>query len=233
MFEMPGPKEEALVKITEPIQILEAFLAHLDPNALTPLIDPDTIKDLLCMADKYQVTKILLWFKQEARLRRSDLEAKTVGAPFVITHPILCLSIATRFNFKHIGRIALRELSTCSSKVFLNCIAELNPLMLHFLYQLRNRRIALYQVYVAKLTEISEAGCVYCSGSRAEWIRRFVLSMQDTPTWAKFKEAFSRGTKIPCRRCGTCWSLVFADKVPVWEKEARQEDSKLPDWPLD
>jgi hypothetical protein len=237
MFKMPKPEAEAsspnsLMKITEPIEILEAFLAHLDPNALTPSIDPDTIKDLLCMADKYQVAKILLWFEQEARLRRSDSEAETVSSPFVITHPIVCLSVATRFNFQHIGRIALRDLSGCSSKVFLNCILKLNPGMLYFLYQLRNRRIARYQKYVARLTELRREGCEYCTGLRAEWIRRFVLTIQDTPTWAKFKETFNDGLTTPCRRYDTCWSVAFVDKVPVWEKEIRQEDSKLPDWPL-
>jgi hypothetical protein len=234
MFEMPKPGAEAsssnyLVKITEPITILEAFLAHLDPNALTPSIDPETIKDLLCMADKYQVTKILLWFEQEARVRRTVLEAETVGSPFVITHPITCLSVASLFNFQHIGRIALRELSGCSSKIFLSCILQLNPVTLHFLYRLRNRRIARYQAYVAILTELRGEGCKYCTVLRPEWIRKFVLILQDTPTWAKFKEALNRGLEMPC---GNCWSAVFVDKIPVWEKKIRQEDSKLPDWPL-
>lgn len=237
MFEMPKPGAEASssdshVKITEPVKILETFLTHLDPNVLTPSINPATIKDLLCMADKYQATKILRWFKQEARVRRSDSEAKTVGAPFMITHPIICLSVATQFNFQHIGRIALRELSTCSTEGFLTCILEVAPVMLHFLYQLRNLRISQYQAYVATLTQLRGEGCENCTASRAEWIRKIMLTIQDTPTWDKFKVALIAVLKAPCRPCNKYWTSVLAAKLPVWEKEIHQEDANFPDWPL-
>jgi hypothetical protein len=163
MFEMPKPgteegSSESLVNITEPVKILEAFLAHLDPSTLTPSIDPDTIKGLLFMADKYQVTKIIHWFEQEVMHFRANSEAEIVDRPFALAHPIICLSVARQFNFQHIGKIAFRELSGCSSKVFQSYILKLDPVMLYFLYQYRNHRIARYRACVTRLTDLRGIG---------------------------------------------------------------------------
>jgi len=69
MFEMPSPeaKEEALVKTRSLSTFSKLFLLTSIPMPLH-LDRSRPIKGLLCMADKYQVTKILLWFKQERRL---------------------------------------------------------------------------------------------------------------------------------------------------------------------
>jgi hypothetical protein len=237
MFEMPGSEsKEAPVKVTEPIKILELFLTHLDPDKLSPPIDSATIVDLLCMADKYQVTKIVRWFKQEARLRHSELEADTGDDPFVITYPIICLSIATRFNLEHIGRIALRELSSCSTEVFLKCILLLDPVILHRLYQLRDKRAARYQAYVSTLTDHTATmrgkGCEYCTGKRAEWIQYMTMAVQHTPKWSRFKEAFHKGRYWRCVPCKISWTQCFSDRITLLEEAAQKEECELPDWPL-
>jgi hypothetical protein len=237
MFEMPKPgteegSSEPLVKITEPVKILEAFLAHLDPNTLTPSIHPGTIKGLLIMADKYQVTKIIRWFEQQATHSRANSETVIVDLPFVLSHPIICLSVAKQFNFQHIVRVAFRELSGCSAKAFQSYMLKLDPIMVFFLYQFRNLRIERYQAYVTRFTDLRGKGCGDCSGVRADWIRKIMLTIQDTPTWPKFKEAFDQGLKNPCEECKNHWSLAFVKRLPVWERKSREEESKLPDWPF-
>jgi hypothetical protein len=64
------------------------------------------------------------------------------------------------------------------------------------------------------------------------WIRRIMLTIQDTPTWPKFKEAFGRGLLKPCGECENHWSAAFVEHILEWEIELHQEDSKLPNWPF-
>ena len=52
----PAPQS---VQLTESSITVELFLTHLDPNALTPHIDPETIAGLMVMAHKYQTNIIL------------------------------------------------------------------------------------------------------------------------------------------------------------------------------
>jgi len=58
MFNQGIPASQ-FVQLTEPSIMVELFLAHLDPNALTPHIDPETIAGLMVMAHKYQTNIIL------------------------------------------------------------------------------------------------------------------------------------------------------------------------------
>lgn len=99
------------VPIDESIQDLEVFLKHIDPNTFFVSIDPNNIRQLLKMADKYHVGRILQWFEHESTISRASSLHTIVQEPFTTTHPRLALELAIQFDFKDTGRIALRELA--------------------------------------------------------------------------------------------------------------------------
>jgi hypothetical protein len=234
MFKSAGSDERAKasetpLKITEPIAILEVFLTHLDPEQLTPLIDPDTIEGLLQMADKYQTSKILRWFEREASMVHGNIDSP--GKPFMIAHPLITSSLACRFDLENIGRAALRELSGCAAQMVYDHTTYLDPRIYRELYVLRKRRVDRYVDWIRTLSGWTgeDLGCGHCTNHRGRWIWRMMRDVQNAPTWVTFTAAYEVGRG---KKCSTCGSICFDKFILGWKGEAEVNEAILPEWPL-
>jgi len=81
------------------------------------------------MADTYQIKKILRWFELEAGVMYGNIDSP--GEPFIMTHTLICLSLACRFDLENLGRVALRELSGCAAQIVYDHTKYLDPAIYH------------------------------------------------------------------------------------------------------
>lgn len=241
MFTMPNPENHtdsafSTVKVAETATILELFLTHLDPNLITPALDPNTVEDLLQMADKYQVKIIMLWFEQEATMQHVSALSSAKKDAFFITHPLTCLRLAIQFDFREFGRVVLRELAGCKEEVILESqetLTSFNFGTYLYIHRLRKERIKRYDEWIHSLTrdrgKIPSKVCDQCVQRKGRWIFKMMAAIRSMPTWDRFLNAYLDSEK--CVPCGIAWDAIYISDITAWKILALDERN-LPEWPL-
>ncbi|KAG8833240.1 hypothetical protein FRC17_011071 [Serendipita sp. 399] len=102
--------------VTEKAEILEAFLDLIDPSTVSPQMSARTVRDIVEAARKYDVPVIFHWFQREVNLRYYDLSSHQTTEPFLLSNPLMALSIAVEHNLEKIGKMAVTELLGCTSE---------------------------------------------------------------------------------------------------------------------
>jgi hypothetical protein len=210
--------KDRLVDVTEPLPILELFLKHLDPTIITPPIDPDTIRDLLIMADKYQTGTILPWFEQEAVTQRVNRATSQSQDSLLDTHPLLVLSLAMQFQLKQITDAALKVAVGCNEKLLYVGSPTLSLSIFFQISQLRDQRIGIYLTIVGILASHKFSppkGCVGCSPHRAQWVLDISNAVRLQPQWMEFMKAFDACP--PCTSCRLSWNEPFRSLLEDWK----------------
>lgn len=101
LFDLPnsdsGPTP---LLLTEPSQMVELLLSHMDTKIRVQSINPNTIVDLLEAARKYQVPTIGEWFEAEIKHKRVPLAGDVSVTNLLLDNPLLTLHCAWRFNLQ-------------------------------------------------------------------------------------------------------------------------------------
>jgi len=254
-----GPKEAsttlAPVDVAETINTLELFLTHLAPDDVPPPIDPDTIEGLLQAAHKYQTNKILRWFQAEATINKEYVATRTSNKALVVSHPMLTLALAVRFDLVDTIRVALREISGCRSKILSENTQQFTFPLYPAVLRLREQRLDRYEGWIDVLatetgsetrseTILAEmyfpkrsaketpkkAVCMLCTAKRSEWIVGIMKAVKQSPQWKSFIAAYE--VEHRCNKCDRSWNDLFRSNLDRWGQEAQQNENKLPDWPM-
>ncbi|KIM31504.1 hypothetical protein M408DRAFT_327693 [Serendipita vermifera MAFF 305830] len=242
----PGPLQHAPLKLAERSEVIELLLEHIDPKSKRVLpINQDTILELLEAARKYQVTTITDWFLEQVALPQIDSSSgePVVTASFSSNHPDLVLQAALRFEFPHVGRVALRELAGGPPPKMSFETAEVTPRVYKYQCQLREARVEHYRAYITLIskgvkTTLRNSGrtpCCNCIGFLGEWFLNMERAIVLSPRWRSFSTAFGNGlppARGGCPSCRTNWTESFREKMDQWEKESTTIESELPDWPF-
>lgn len=232
MFTLPNEPNTrtAPLKIAEPSKTTELFLTHLDPNLLTPNIDPDTVEDLVHMADKYQTNVILHWFEREALIRQGLTKA-TLQEAYITTHPMATLSISVDCNLEKIIGVATKEALGHDWTDLPPSFISRYPNLYCKLSRERNERIKLYQKWIYELTRdgsgIPTMICDKCVERKGRWIHGMMQRIQIKPVWATFISAFDNCA--PCgNSCGFKWNKLdlYTNQLPKWRFLTTLNESK-------
>lgn len=240
------PPQNAPLKLAEPSEVIELLLEHIDPKSKRVLpIHQDTIIELLEAGRKYQVTTIKDWFLEQVELPQID---RSSGEPvltpsFSSAHPDLALQAALRFEFPHVGRVALRELAGGPHPKLSLETADVVPRVYKYQCQLREARVEHYRAYITLISQGVKAFfrntgrtlCSSCIGFLGEWFLNMERAIVLSPRWRSFSTAFGNGlppARGGCPSCRTNWTESFREKMDQWEKASTKAESELPDWPF-
>ena len=224
--------------LVERSEVIELLLEHIDPRSMqVPPIDPKNILGLLEAARKYQVIIITERFKEQAALRQVNTTTGDIKEPFTSTHPDLALQCAVRFDFPHIGRLALRELVRGPPPEPWLEGDHMPVLMYKHLCQLREARIKVYRVYIDVFASTFSTGfspsCKDCPKSGTNWILRMDRAVSLHPRWQTFFDAYKTEDKCDDIRCiRRSWHGYYSGVSTQWEIFIIERENDLPEWPL-
>jgi hypothetical protein len=220
--------------IDESIQDLENFLKHIDPNTFFMSIDPGNIQQLLMMADKYHVRRILQWFEHEATISRASFLHPKTQEPFTTAHPSLALELAIQFDFKDTGRAALREFAGKDLGSVLENDRMFSPLVIRQIYQMQRVRLEHYHLWISQLSAGYQVQCSNCNVILRKWFIRVIREMQRTPTWKSFSKLCREQGTVACRtiNCPGITSPPSDPRYASWIEEAKSAESVPPEWPF-
>ena len=220
--------------IDESIQDLENLLTHIDPNTISVSIEPDNIQQLLKMADKYHVRRILRWFEHEATISKANSLHSNTQESFTSTHPGLALELAIQFDLKDTGRVALRELAGRDLGSVLENDRAFIPLVIREIYQMQRVRLDQYYPWISLLTTSNSRQCYTCNVKSRQWFIKMVQEIQRTPSWKSFDKLCREheGTSCSAKDCTGMVSPFSSYRYSGWREEARNAESVLPEWPF-
>lgn len=188
------------------------------------------------MAHKYQVTKIMRWFDQEATVQRTSKLTSDIQESFATTHPLVVLSLYPYFEFKSASRVALKELSSRDLGRLFDGKVLIHPLVQQQLFQIREARLKRYRSWIYQLTAdfggIPMKVCDRCVESKCRWIFKMMEDTQTNPCWESFICAYDHANTMTCKTCvRATWSQIYSKYIPTWKETAQREESRFPDWP--
>lgn len=267
MFDLPNDdagttQSTRPLPLTEPSQTVEPLLEHMDPKIQTPDINPDTIINLLEVAQKYQVPTITIWFENEVKHMRGIvyMEAPSEGpngatmTSFLRSHPIIVLHCAVQFQLPALGRLALKEFSRCDMSLLDSTNTDLSLSAYLYGMGLRQARTEVFRKFLTVLskakdkqlrsytdtrgrliTEYAADGrnaCITCAAERAAWVLKIEYAIARKPLWDVFIEAYE-SANIYCQKCsGTSWANHYREGLAGWKLKVDETECQLPEWPF-
>jgi BTB/POZ domain len=196
--------EESAINAAESSRVLDALfsISYAHPNNPKPAIDSfSQLAELVQVAEKYGMHQALDYLSTQLVLPRM-VAGITVG-PFIVTHPVASLALATAHGFTMAARLALREVLNANDTAW-DIIQEdegLEGIALDYrivkrINRMRKTRSNDYETFIESLVPCKPAHCPneFCGNwSLSTWKILLLKKMNGAPNVAVFTSAFLTG----------------------------------------
>ncbi|KAG8805474.1 hypothetical protein FRC18_006683 [Serendipita sp. 400] len=236
--------------VLERAEILEAFLDHIDPNTLSPTLNPQIVLDILEAARKYNIPVIFSWFQKEFKIHRYDHVSDETTQSLMSLDPLKLLNIALKFELETVGRWAVKELLGCSSELLVFASAKIPIVAIDKILNKRKLRHRRYLSYIQRLAngegapkppwghwqtnkyEVAQS-CMPCVLLRSQWILWLNNELQNSPKWSTFQEGLDEPAyEYPfCPTHKLSW-INYTSRFIIFERQIKESEEQDICWPL-
>ncbi|CCA71513.1 hypothetical protein PIIN_05450 [Serendipita indica DSM 11827] len=224
------------IRVESTAQVLRQVLDILDPSISNPKVDPDTIFDVLSIADRYEISAVRDWFQEAAITSRTNYLTGVKTKCILQSHPLLVLRCCIHFKLIPLLYDAA-EMVIGYHTSLLNADLDIPERWGLWIHNEKQKRGRIYARFVDQINShwgptdpsISCTGPCYlheCHGARSRWIVALERAGRDTPCWKSFRQAYWNAPSA-CSACRVHFPTDCYNLYCTWKKQARSMEHEL------